>query len=144
MLQESKIILILFFMVSVANASEKKPSFGNGDGCKLSIEVVEKTNRTKLNCPGLKFKSDQENLDNMFLRWGSLKSSSESYIVMFFTNGVHGERAIIFNRRTKKQVSDIKSSWPIEIKGKGKDLSLSYKIDSDGEGKYPPQTFKFK
>lgn len=144
MLQNCKIIFFFFFITGSALAVEQKPILGNGEGCSLKVEEIKKVKITKLSCPGLKYESEQENLDNKFLRWGTLDGPSDTYILIFFTNGVHGERVLIFSRRTKKQVNDIKSSWPIEIKGSGKSQSLSYKIDSNSQGEYSPETYKFK
>lgn len=141
MLQNIKrqiVVLTLTFIYSISPvyAKNHKPFRGKAHGCKLDVRKVDKTNTAKLICKDLEYERKQEFLDSKFLRWGTIKTESDTYITLFFSKGVHGERVVVFSKKKKKLVKDIPSSWPIEIEKIKDVMKLHYKKDSDKAGNF--------
>lgn len=143
MLSKTKIILLLFFTTS-AFASKHNPSFGKAEGCKVETKEIEKITKTFLQCGKLKFSQDQSLMDDRFLRWGTYKTKSDTYVTLILSNGVHGERVIVFSKNKAAQIKDIPSSWPVEVKEKKGVKYIEYKKDSDPDGNYRSHFFRFE
>lgn len=146
MLQNRKIIFVIIslFYSSVLFSRTVPPEMGDTAGCSVNIKMVDKTNRTKLKCYSIDFEKEQEFLDSKFLRWGTITTPRDTYITLFFTNGVHGEQAIIFSKNHQKKIKHILASWPIDLQTQNKKSKLHYKKDSDKKGKYPSFYYSFK
>ena len=142
MLQNIKIMLFLFTLNMTVYTKGILPEFGKKAGCNLNVNELNHINTTVLNCENINFEKDQRALDNRFLRWGTLESKKESYIILFFSNGVHGERALVFNSQQNRAIEDIKSSWPIKLNKKK--FQLTYTLDSDKQGEFPSHLYNFK
>ena len=141
MLSNCKIIFFSFFLTGLVQAKSYNPTVGEKEGCELKVERIGKVNRTNLKCDGIKFESEQAHLDNMFLRWSSVKTKNDTYIMLFFSNGVHGERGIVFSKNKKEQIKDLASSWPIELVRGKSNYRLNFKLDSNEKGEYPPHFY---
>lgn len=144
MLRSYKIIPLLFLFSSLANAKVFAPDIGTSYECKVEVLGEKRDKTTHLTCPNLKFKLEQSFMDNKFLRWVVLKTNTDYYITLFFTKGVHGERAIIFSKKTQKQIANLASAWPIEIEKRKEQLRLNYKKDSNKKGEFPSHYYNFK
>lgn len=123
---------------------EHRPFVGKEEGCRLRVDRIKKINTTNLKCKGISFLSEQEFLDNKFLRWGTIEATEDIYILLFFSNGIHGERALIFSKKEEKQIADLASSWPVEIESEKGIYKLNYKLDSDSNGDYASHFFDLK
>lgn len=131
-------ILALIFSSSV-HAETIAPISGDSHGCIVDITEVDKVRTATLNCKGIEFKKEQEFLDSKFLRWQTVPSSNDDWVILVFSNGVHGEEVVIFSKKEQKKIKEIRSSWPIEIEKASKDtMRIVYRVDSDKNGDYPP------
>ncbi|MFT6069228.1 MAG: hypothetical protein ACJAT2_000295 [Bacteriovoracaceae bacterium] len=141
MLQNCKIItLFLLGLPLLATAAASKPFLGSSEGCQVERIKIEKSFKTSLKCGSFKYETEQEFLDNKFLKWATLKTKKDTLVVLIFTKGVHGEKAEVFSLKNKKKIKSIASSWPIEVSQK----RMEYKLDSNEKGEYPSHFFDFK
>lgn len=140
MLQYRKMIFVLAFIFSsLLHAESIAPVSGDSHGCEVSVSEAKKVKAAILKCKNIDFKKEQEFLDSKFIRWQTIPSSGDTWIALFFTNGVHGEEVVIFSKNQQKKVKEVRSSWPIEIEKASKNvMRVVYRVDSDENGDYPP------
>ena len=126
-----RILGIIGLLSTAVFAKEVKPIKGKSHDC----HVYTDNKQTTLNCKSIDFKLEKEVLDNHFKRWIILESKKFHYITLFFSKGMHGEKAIIFSLKTKQKLQEITSAWPIEISKKENVIRLHYK-DGDQDKLY--------
>jgi hypothetical protein len=141
MLQNCKItLLVLTGFPLIALGAASRPVLGNAEGCKVEKVKIEKSFKTSLKCGSFKYETEQEFLDNKFVKWATLKTKKDTLVVLIFTKGVHGEKALVFSLKDKKKIKSIASSWPIKLSKK----RMEYKLDSNEKGEFPSHFYDFK
>ncbi len=142
MLQNCKITLLIILIGTpfIAIGAPSKPVLGNAEGCTVEKVKIEKSFKTSLKCGSFKYETEQEFLDNKFIKWATLKTKKDTLVVLIFTKGVHGEKAEVFSLKNKKKIKSIASSWPIELSKK----RMEYKLDSNEKGEFPSHFYDFK
>jgi hypothetical protein len=140
-LQNGKVILFIFFIYPIlAFAGVDKPILGKSEGCLVRKLKFDKSFKTILTCDQLNYEKEQDFLNSKFVKWATIKTKEDTLVILFFTKGVHGEKAEVFSLNKKLKIKTITSSWPIEIDQK----KLEYKLDSNQKGEYPSYFLEFK
>lgn len=140
----SVIFLISLMIFSSAHAESFKPFLGEANGCTVETFTKDKELQTQLKCSDVTHTESSEFLNNRFLRWATIKNTTDTYVLIFLTKGAHGEKVVIFSKKNKKVIQEIASSWPIEIKTEENQVKLDYKLDSDEEGNFQSNYYIFQ